>query len=103
MATKKKSFKDAVTVPAAERFITAAVSNSDNAVNADNTQYTHKTDKRTKARRVQLLVYPDTFDAAKKVAYMQTRSINDVINTLLADYVEANKALAVKFDEVFNK
>lgn len=110
----KKDFKKAVlTTAAAERFfIEASTPNADNTgtadntgslSNADTTQYTHSTAKRSKSKRVQLLVYPDILEAAKKAAYMNESSINAVINELLADYVQRNAEQVATYEKLFNK
>lgn len=104
----KKDFKKAVlTNAAAERFFNvASTPNVDSTPSVDNTQstqYTHITDKRSKSKRVQLLVYPDILEAAKKAAYMNESSINAVINDLLTEYVQRNAEQIATYEKLFNK
>lgn len=106
----KKDFKKAaLTGAAAERFFSTKINstgNAGNVCNSDNTrytQYTHNTDKRSKSKRVQLLVYPDILEAAKKAAYMNKSSINAIINELLAEYVQKNAEQIKKYETLFKK
>lgn len=55
----------------------------------------------TKSKRINLLIYPDLFDMARKIAIMEQISFNEYLNRLIASDVEKQKDVIKKYDEVF--
>lgn len=83
-------------------------------LNTDNTQYTHNTDnadttqnahntQETKSKRLNLLLYPSVLDDLKKIATMQRRSVNDLINEVLSDYITQEAAQLQRYNDVFTE
>jgi len=101
MAAAKKSFK---TDNPALAFITAAPSReADSTQHTDSTHIPHPAKAETKSRRLNLLVQPSTMEAISKIAYLQHTSANDLINTVLKQYVSENTDAIQKYDTIFPK
>ena len=115
MTTQKKSFKDE---NPALQFIdigddkTDKTSNTVNMYNASNESNTlHTTvlkkkgrppsDRERKTKRLNLLIQPSLIDSLNKVAYMKRSSVNDLINTLIKDYVEKEADAVTQYDNLF--
>jgi predicted HicB family RNase H-like nuclease len=99
----KKSFKD---INPATAFISSAKQlpesgNTHNAYNTDNTNNKHNTYKsgETKSKRLNLLIRPSLLENFTKAAHMKRSSVNDLLNQIMADYVE-QEAEAIK---LYNK
>lgn len=56
----------------------------------------------SKSKRLNLLVYPGVYEDLTKVATMKRTSVNDLINTILKDYTEAEADTVKKYDSVFS-
>lgn len=56
----------------------------------------------SKSKRLNLLVYPGVYEDLFKVATMKRTSVNDLINTILRDYTEAEADTIKKYDTVFS-
>ena len=118
----KKSFKD---ISPADRLLDKAgqgvytpaahdAGNVDNMDNADNTAYTHnearsKAEARQtpgqgiKSKRVQMLIYPDVMEDIKKIAHMQRKSVNGLINELLDEYRREHAADLEQYKEIYKE
>ena len=57
----------------------------------------------TKSKRVNLLMLPSIYADITKIAAMKRTSVNDLVNTLLQEHIEANKELLEKYDQVFGE
>lgn len=93
MATKK-TFKTSVqeSTSPASAFISAP---------SEETASETKTEKKT--ARVNLLFRPSTMRDIKKLAYLNKTSINDFINTVLDDYIEAHQEDIDRYNDFFNE
>lgn len=120
MTTQKKSFKDD---NPAMQFISPIEYNTDNMYNTDNTlntsdiyntyntSDTSSTVKRHRApntherktKRLNLLVQPSSIEALNKVAYIKRSSINDLINTLIREYVSKEAEAIAQYDHIFHE
>ena len=108
MTIQKKSFKDE---NPALRYIDTGEGNTDklhNAVNMSDESNTKKkgrppSDRERKTKRLNLLIQPSLIDELSKVAYMKRSSVNDLINTLIKDYVEKEADAVVQYDTLFNE
>lgn len=56
----------------------------------------------SKSKRLNLLVYPGVYEDLSKVATMKRTSVNDLINTILKEYTEAEADTITKYDSVFS-
>ena len=90
----KKSFKTSVqeTTSPASAFISAP---------SEETASETKTEKKT--TRVNLLFRPSTKKNIEKLAYLRKTSINDFINTVLDEYIEAHKEDIDRYNAFFNE
>lgn len=90
MATKK-TFKAEIqeSFSPASAFITAPISETQGET------------KETKSARVNLLFRPSTKLNAEKLAYLNKTSLNDFINTVLDEYIEAHKDDIARYDSFF--
>lgn len=75
-------------------------------LDTDNTDYTHNTDsthntEKTKSKRLNLLIYPSLLDNLKKIATMQRRSVNDLINEALSEYTEKQAEQIERYNNTF--
>lgn len=55
----------------------------------------------TKTKRLNLLMLPSVYEDITKIAAMKRSSINDLINTVLKQYISDNQELIEKYNEVF--
>ena len=55
----------------------------------------------TKSKRLNLLVKPSFVENIAKIATMEKRSSNDLINSILEEYIEKNQDVIKKHDKVF--
>lgn len=62
-----------------------------------------KSEDEKKTRRVSFLLKPPLFDQYQKIAYMRRLSLNEIINQVIAEYVEANQQYVEEYDKVFKK
>lgn len=62
---------------------------------------TKEQEKETKSKRVNLLVKPSVYEALTKVAAMKRTSVNDLLNTIAAEYAASNAQLIEKYDRTF--
>lgn len=74
---------------------------TDNTHNTDYTHNTHDTDLETKSKRLNLLVQPSVLEQLKKVAYMKQTSANDLINTIVKDYIAAQTEAIEEYGRIF--
>lgn len=86
------------------------MSNTHNALNADDEQYVHNDDsasnehkKETKSKRFSLLLRPSILIALNKIARMENNSPTDIINTVLEDYIQTRSDLIEKYDTLFDE
>lgn len=93
----KKDFSN-ITNPALQ-FITGADTQA--APTTHNTQGTQETE--TKSKRLNVLLRPALHQALKKIATMQERSVNDLINDVLGDYAVSEAETIERYNEVFKK
>lgn len=112
----KKDFKAVMGNPA-ERFFTAPAQPSPVEVEkpaesvaakkkgTHNTQPTHKTKDSTerKTQRAQFLLYPELFADVKKIAHMEQKSVNAIVNGLLEEYRKQNADAIEQYNEIFGK
>lgn len=84
----KKSFKSA-----ALPFISSATEEEPEQIRKDSGTLPrgYIMGKETKSERVQLLLRPSIKDGIKELAKEEGRSVNDLINDALAEYLERNK------------
>ena len=75
--------------------------NEGNVFNADNKQYTHNDGEEIKSKRLNLLIYPSLLADLKKIAHMERRSVNDLINDVLSRYAEQEAEKIETYDKVF--
>ena len=98
----KKSFKE---INPALQFISAdSTDNTDDTHTTDNTVYMYNTDNtqsERKTKRLNLLLQPSVMQRVTKIAHMQRRSVNDLIGSVLSDYVSAHAELITGYDKVF--
>lgn len=102
MAAAKKTFKD----NPALAFITPPAGNTDNTQQADNTHSKPKAKtgkKESKTRRVNLLLQPSTMEGITKIAFLQRTSANDLINTILKQYISDHPDEIQKYNSIFTK
>ena len=59
--------------------------------------------KEKKTTRVNLLFRPTTKQNIEKLAYLHKTSINDFINTVLDEYIEAHKEDIERYNSFFNE
>lgn len=57
----------------------------------------------TKTKRLNLLMLPSVCDDLNKIAAMKRSSVNELINSILKDYVSEHEELISKYDEVFGE
>lgn len=55
-----------------------------------------------KTRQVTMLFKPSVYEAIQKAAYVSKTSANNLIGTIMEDYVKSNQNLIVKYDEEEN-
>ena len=99
----KKSFKDS---NPALQFISKATQNVDTT---DNTQYTQnkyntvapKAKEETKSKRLNLLLQPSVVEDMEKIAAMKRSSVNDLINTVLKQFISQEGDTLARYEEVF--
>ena len=60
-----------------------------------------KSKEEVKDKRVQLLTYPSTFMALKKIAAIKNTSTNELINNIVNQYILDNTELLSKYDDIF--
>ena len=105
----KKSFNDItnpalqfMTQPEGER--TAATEPTDKAADFKGLKRGRKpSTEETKTKRLNLLMLPSVCDDLNKIAAMKRSSVNELINSILKDYVTENADLISKYDEVFGE
>ena len=56
-----------------------------------------------KSRKTMLAFQPSVVEAAKKAAYMQHQSFNNLIHILLKDYIAQHLDLIEEYDRIFGK
>lgn len=90
----KKSFKASVqeSTSPASAFISTP---------SEETASEEKREKKT--TRVNLLFRPSTKQNIEKLAYLNKTSINDFINTILDEYIEAHKEDIERYNSFFNE
>lgn len=100
MANKKKTFKDAVQAnPALSYFsIQEEPAHSVGASDQDDSERNER-----KSKRLNLLIKPSVYKSISKISAMKRSSVNDLINQVLADYVQAERETLAKYKEVFGE
>ena len=104
----KKSFKD---INPATAFISSArqssdtksvynTDNTDNTDNADNTHSAHKSSE-TKSKRLNLLIRPTLLQNFTKAAHMKRTSVNDLLNKIIADYIEKEEDAIKLYNQTY--
>lgn len=58
-----------------------------------------KKERETK-KRVSLAVYPSTYSDLQKIAYVDRRSVSDIISDLIASYVEENSNKLKEYEKI---
>jgi hypothetical protein len=111
----KKTFKDSnpalqfISTVASEgevlAYNTHNTNNKHNTHNINNTPKTAsaKTKEETKSKRLNLLLQPSVVSDMEKIATMKRSSVNDLINTILKDFVSQEAEALTKYEEVFGK
>lgn len=56
-----------------------------------------------KTKRLNLLIQPSTLERLTKIAHMKVTSVNDLINTVLKEYVDTEHEAVAKYDAVFKE
>jgi predicted HicB family RNase H-like nuclease len=103
----KKSFKDSN--PALQFISTvtqeeeAPAHNKQNTYNTPNTPNikSTKAKEETKSKRLNLLLQPSVVADMEKIAAMKRSSVNDLINTVLKDFILQEADTLVRYEEVF--
>lgn len=105
----KKSFNE-ITNPAlqfmtqTEDTRTAASESADTAAGFKGLKRGRPTCKEeTKSKRVNLLFLPSVHEDITKIAAMKRSSVNDLISTLLQDYIEENRELIDRYNQTFGE
>lgn len=62
----------------------------------------NKPKRETKSKRLNLVIRPSLYQSIEKIAYMKQNSPNDQISKCLEEYVEKNKDLIEKYDDIFS-
>ena len=62
-----------------------------------------KSTEETKSKRFNLLLFPSVHEDLQKIATMKQQSANDLVNSLLKDFINENQALIEKYNEAFKK
>lgn len=57
----------------------------------------------TKSKKTAIMIQPSVAEAARKVAYMQHDSLNNLINTLLKNHAAEHSDLIAEYDRIFGK
>ena len=105
----KKSFKDS---NPALQFISTATQEEE--TKAHDKQYEHtthdkprptgpkpKAKEETKSKRLNLLLQPSVVVDMEKIAAMRRSSVNDLINTILKDFIAQEAGTLARYEEVF--
>lgn len=58
-----------------------------------------KKERETK-KRVSLAVYPSTYSELQKIAYVDRRSVSDIVSDLIASYVEENSNKLKEYEKI---
>lgn len=58
-----------------------------------------KEDRETK-KRVSLSMLPSLYEDIQKIAYVQRRSISEVVSTVMCEYIEKHSAELLEYDEI---
>lgn len=58
-----------------------------------------KKERETK-KRVSLAVYPSTYNELQKIAYVDRRSVSDIVSDLIARYVEENSNKLKEYEKI---
>ena len=58
-----------------------------------------KKERETK-KRVSLAVYPSTYSDLQKIAYVDRRSVSDIVSDLIANYVEENSNKLKEYEKI---
>ena len=58
-----------------------------------------KKERETK-KRVSLAVYPSTYSDLQKIAYVDRRSVSDIVSDLIARYVEENSNKLKEYEKI---
>ena len=58
-----------------------------------------KKERETK-KRVSLAVYPSTYSDLQKIAYVDRRSVSDIVSDLIASYVEENSNKLKEYEKI---
>jgi hypothetical protein len=53
-----------------------------------------------KKKRVSLALYPSSYGALQKIAYVNRQSASDIVSELIADYVAANAGKLKEYDKI---
>lgn len=51
-------------------------------------------------KRVSLAVYPSTYSDLQKIAYVDRRSVSDIVSDLIARYVEENSNKLKEYEKI---
>lgn len=58
-----------------------------------------KAERETK-KRVSLAVYPSSYGDLQKIAYVDRKSVSDIVSELIADYVSANAGKLKEYEKI---
>ncbi len=98
----KKSFKN---INPANAFISSAQSSGDTNItdNTHNTCTEYKTHNtvETKSKRLNLIIRPSLFKDFTKAAHMKRTSVNDLLNQLMAEYIEKEAETILQYNKTF--
>lgn len=100
---KQKSFK--VESPAAALIDAVNMADTQKQDNTQDTQTPESvadTQQARKTKRQQYLVYPELVEKVKKIAYMERKSVNSLINDLLERYCTENAEKLEQYEKIFN-
>ena len=56
--------------------------------------------ERETKKRVSLALYPSSYGALQKIAYVNRQSASDIVSELIADYVAANAGKLKEYDKI---
>lgn len=57
----------------------------------------------TKSKRLNLLMFPSVCEDIAKIATMKRSSTNDLIHSILQEYIKDNQELIRRYEDVFKK
>lgn len=60
-------------------------------------------EKRETKKRVSLALYPSSYGDLQKIAYVDRKSVSDIVSELIAEYISANTVKLKEYEKIKNK